>query len=354
MTSSRPSRSSRLRTNQRKHKRKHLEIDENDPEHVWRCNQYLLVRRLQSEVEERFDMVRYSDADLLPLGYKLGAPLNVDDPKPLDFESRFFVPATPRQARRKLRTYGKRHWVIHEPLKIPHRATFHGPDAKKKFESATWGFYADRSTEAEGKWQYFTQMMPEPKTWWWSPNSKSYCKGNPRYMQKGWFNSSGDPVSHECGWRMWTYSEDDYSHPVPTIPHALGAIYDNIPAKEQQVQKSELYLLLMLIKEQLKDARSWPRLRIVPALAVGFHSRFTARIVQAHLENGQVVLRLSRLLNLHTAKHPVDGKIIIKWLGCRPMGETGTVLPPIVLPDDRDEKIVEDKVDPAQSIALVG
>jgi hypothetical protein len=83
-------------------------------------------------------------------------------------------------------------------------------------------------------------------------------------MQKAWLNGSHEPILHECGWEMWMYSEDDYGNPVPTIPHALGAIYDNIPAKEQQVQKVELYLLLMLIRSQLKNARAWPRHRIIP------------------------------------------------------------------------------------------
>ncbi|CAH0046572.1 unnamed protein product [Clonostachys solani] len=357
MTSrSRSSRSSRSRTSQRKHQRKHHDLEKNDPEHTWRCNQYLLVRRLQSEVEERYKMVRYTEADLVALGCKLGAPLDVDDPKPLDFDSRFFVPSTRQQARKALRSYAKGRWTSRQPLKIPHRATFHGPDAKKKFESKILSFYAARSTEADGNLHYFTQaaMMSEPKGWSWDYNSQPCRKGNPVYMQKAWFNSSGEPVSHECGWEKWTYSEDDYSNPVSTIPHALGAIYDNMPAKEQQVQKSELYLLLMLIRGQLKNARTWPRHRIIPALAVSFHSRFTARIVQAHLEHGQVVLRLSRLLNLHTAKLPVDGKIIIKWLGSRPMGETRAALPPSIQYDDRDEETVEDKVNPAQSIAVVG
>ncbi|CAH0019857.1 unnamed protein product [Clonostachys rhizophaga] len=352
---SRPSRSSRSRTSQRQHQRKYHELKKNDPEYVWRCNQYALVCRLQSEVEERYKMVRYTEADLLALGYKLGAPLDVDDPKPLDLDSRFFVPPTRRQARQALRGYAKRRWASREPMKIPHRATFHGPDAKDKFESNMLWFYGDRSTEAQRNLHYFIQaaMMAEPKAWHWTHNSQPCRKGNPVYMQKAWFNSSGEPVSHEYGWQKWMYSEDDYSNPVSTIPHALGAIYDNIPAKEQQVQKSELYLLLMLIRGQLKQASIWPRHRIIPALAISFHSRFTARIVQAHLENGQVVLRLSRLLNLHTAKRPVDGKIIIKWLGCRPMGDTRMGPPPIIHHDDGDEEFVEDKAGPAQSVAIV-
>ncbi|CAI6090623.1 unnamed protein product [Clonostachys chloroleuca] len=353
---SRPSRSSRSRTSQRQHQRKHHDLKKNDPEYVWRCNQYALVRRLQSEVEERYQMVRYTEADLLALGYKLGAPLDVDDPKPLDLDSRFFVPPTRRQARTALRRYAKTHWVVGQPLKIPHRAAFRGPDADDKFKRETLGYYSGRGNDANENLHYFVQaaMMAEPKAWHWTHNSQSCRKGNPAYMRKAWFSRSGEPVSHECGWKKWTYSEDAYSNPVSTIPHALGAIYDNIPAKEQQVQKSELYLILVLIGGQLKQAGIWPRHRIIPALAISFHSRFTARIVQAHLENGQVVLRLSRLLNLHTAKRPVDGKIIIKWLGCRPMGDTRMGPPPVLHHDDRGEETVEDKADPAQSIAIVG
>uniref|UniRef100_A0A8H7KFI5 Uncharacterized protein n=1 Tax=Bionectria ochroleuca TaxID=29856 RepID=A0A8H7KFI5_BIOOC len=351
---SRPSRSSRSRTSRRRHQRKHHDLKNNDPEHIWLSDQYRLVRRLQSKLEKRFKMARYTEADLL-LGYKLGAPLDVDDPKLLDLDSRFFVPSTRRPVRKALRCYAKERWTPREPLKIPHRATFHGPGAKGKFKRETLGFYSDRGNEASGNLNYFLRaaMMYEPRTWRWTHHSRPCWKGE-RYMQKAWLNSSHEPILHECGWEMWMYSEDDYGNPVPTIPHALGAIYDNIPAKEQQVQKVELYLLLMLIRSQLKNARAWPRHRIIPALAISFHSRFTARIVQAHLENGQVVLRLSRLLNLHTAKRPVDGKIIIKWLGCRPMGDTRMGPPPTIHHDDGDEESVDDKAGPAQSIAIVG
>lgn len=170
---SRPSRSSRSRTSRRRHQRKRHDLKKKAPEHIWRSDQYRLVRRLQSELEKRYEMVRYTEAELLPLGYKLGAPLDVDDPQPLDLDSRFFVPSTRLPVRKALRYYAKERWTPREPLKIPHRATFHGPDAKDKFKRETLGFYSDRGSEASGNLDYFLQaaMMYEPRTWRWTHHS---------------------------------------------------------------------------------------------------------------------------------------------------------------------------------------
>lgn len=55
---------------------------------------------------------------------------------------------------------------------------------------------------------------------------------------------------------------------------------------------------------------------------MSFHGRFSARVVQAHYNNGRVVVRPSRLLNMHTATVSPDVRLAVRWLLCRPVGDT--------------------------------
>ncbi|CAG9996879.1 unnamed protein product [Clonostachys byssicola] len=364
---SRPSRSSRSRTRRRKHHRKHPEIDKNDPEIIWRTDQHRYLRRLEAQLEERYKTVRYTEAELTSLGYKLGAPLDVDDPKPLDLDSRFFVPATPAQVEEALHDYDQGldgSWSCYPPIVVPRRAACRGQNANRTFESRLKTYYAQRANEADWISGYFRHAasVGEPDNWVWCPNgwliqmlSRFLYKDEAqRHMERGWRSPSGEPVVQECGWVPWYYAKDFYGTHEPTIPHALGTVWDNMPAKQQQIQKSELRLILGLIKGQLKFPLLWPRHRIFPALVISFQSRFTARIVQGHLENGQIVLRLSRLLDMHTPGLPPDGRIIIQWMRSQPMAETRAALPLEAHRERVNEEHAEDKVGQAHCIAIAG
>jgi hypothetical protein len=57
-------------------------------------------------------------------------------------------------------------------------------------------------------------------------------------------------------------------------------------------------------------------------LIVSFPARFSARIIQACFQNGKVVIRPSRLINLYTRTVSPEVKLVIWWLNSRPVGGT--------------------------------
>lgn len=122
------------------------------------------------------------------------------------------------------------------------------------------------------------------------------------------------------------------------VPHAVGTVHDMAQPLHQGLLRSELLMAVSLLKAQIRwkhmyiDHRVYPvRLHwnILPGLAdalqvlvVSFHARYSARILQAYLQNGKVVIRPSRLINLHTRTISPEVHLVIRWLNSRPVGDT--------------------------------
>ena len=68
--------------------------------------------------------------------------------------------------------------------------------------------------------------------------------------------------------------------------------------------------------------------RILQVLVLSFHGRFSARILQVHYENKRIVVRPSRLLNMYTTSPSADVRLAIRWLLCKPVGDTRRSAPP--------------------------
>ena len=60
----------------------------------------------------------------------------------------------------------------------------------------------------------------------------------------------------------------------------------------------------------------------IQVLVLGCHSRFSSRIVQAYFYNGKMIIRPSRLLNMHTRTVSPDVCLAIRWLNACPVGDT--------------------------------
>lgn len=72
-------------------------------------------------------------------------------------------------------------------------------------------------------------------------------------------------------------------------------------------------------------------------LIVSFHARFSARIIQAYFQNGKVVIRPSRLINLHTRAVSTEVKLVIRWLNSRPVGDTRLPVQAVPILDQVDD-----------------
>lgn len=65
---------------------------------------------------------------------------------------------------------------------------------------------------------------------------------------------------------------------------------------------------------------------------MSFYGRFNARIIQAYLHNDGVFVRTSRLLDLNTSKVTPEVKLVLRWMNCRPTGET--LCQPVSVPNE--------------------
>lgn len=72
-------------------------------------------------------------------------------------------------------------------------------------------------------------------------------------------------------------------------------------------------------------------------LIVSFHARFSARIIQGYFQNGKVVIRPSRLINLHTRTVSPEVKLVIRWLNSRPVGDTRLPVQAVPILDHVDD-----------------
>ncbi|KAJ4312116.1 hypothetical protein N0V84_010094 [Fusarium piperis] len=111
-------------------------------------------------------------------------------------------------------------------------------------------------------------------------------------------------------------------------------MYDSSRPLHQGMLRSELRVAVGLVKEQIRRAHVYIDHHIISVLVIGFHSRISARITQAYFQNGQLVLRPSRLINLHTPVMSTEVGLVTRWLNSRAIGETCLPVPEAERLDD--------------------
>ncbi|KAI8651686.1 hypothetical protein NCS55_01414500 [Fusarium keratoplasticum] len=146
-----------------------------------------------------------------------------------------------------------------------------------------------------------------------------------------WFaRQTGQPCADF--WRSgeyyaWHPGSDEMDSLHPSVPHAVATVYDSSRPRLQGMLRSELRVAVYLLKEQIRKTSVYIDHCICPVLAFSFHGRFSARITQAYFENGNVIVRPSRLVNIDTPDISSEVRLIIRWLNSRPVGDTHSPTP---------------------------
>lgn len=105
----------------------------------------------------------------------------------------------------------------------------------------------------------------------------------------------------------------------------MGSVVNVARPEKDGLLHSELAVAVCMIKTQLRHKPQYKGHRVYPVLLLSFHNIFSARVIQAHVDNGRLVVRSPRLLKLHSATLPTDAKLAIRWLNPIPRCSQGTV-----------------------------
>lgn len=166
-----------------------------------------------------------------------------------------------------------------------------------------------------------------------------------------WFaRQTGQPCADF--WRSgeyyaWHPGSDEMDSLHPSVPHAVATVYDSSRPRLQGMLRSELRVAVYLLKEQIRKTSVYIDHCICPVssppykqyvdhagvltsiqvLVFSSHGRFSARITQAYFENGNVIVRPSRLVNIDTPDISSEVRLIIRWLNSRPVGDTRSPTP---------------------------
>lgn len=99
------------------------------------------------------------------------------------------------------------------------------------------------------------------------------------------------------------------NYPYP-IPGGLGSML------RAEVASAIYYLLYQLRHGTFVDHR------ILPVLVHTYYHDRGARITQAHWDDNHLIIRQSRVLDLHASEPTDDAYLLVRWIACTPIGET--------------------------------
>ncbi|KAJ3469388.1 hypothetical protein MRS44_003453 [Fusarium solani] len=157
----------------------------------------------------------------------------------------------------------------------------------------------------------FAGIGPECKKSWRSPEDGRPCW---QYWSSSDFYTRPRPGNCPLERGVYNYN--------PDVPHAIGTVCDITRPRGQGFLHSELLAAVCLLKAQIDSPSRYHGHHVCPILIVSFPARFSARIIQACFQNGKVVIRPSRLINLYTRTVSPEVKLVIWWLNSRPVGGT--------------------------------
>ncbi|PHH69519.1 hypothetical protein CDD83_5696 [Cordyceps sp. RAO-2017] len=104
-------------------------------------------------------------------------------------------------------------------------------------------------------------------------------------------------------YRMWPRGVGEWAYD-PDVPHAIGTVYDSTSPRHGAVLRSELLFAVSLLKASVEDSNMFINHKTCPALVVSFHGRFSARILQVHLQNGRMVVARLQATGRYSMAHP--------------------------------------------------
>ncbi|PNY26220.1 Uncharacterized protein TCAP_03850 [Tolypocladium capitatum] len=282
------------------------------PRIVQRNQEFLELCRIQYSIEAKTKMPTIPDSQLLDLHVIRSASFDIDEDDPIDFDPRFFLPGPADKMEEGLGEMRPGDWTVLPPL-----------DYKKQRSSEWYGhmfFSNDCMGDARTRHQFFQNATDAIIDWGWHLFVKK--TSIPRFY-RSWTTPEG-PRGHQfqsINFFIWPRGDKDWRY-NPEVPHALGTTVDSCYPADGGILRSELLLAICLLKAQIRQPKWFQDHELCPVLAISFHGRFSARVVQAYYQNGRLVVRPSRLLNLHTPTMSPDVRLLARWLNARPIGNT--------------------------------
>ncbi|KPM45735.1 hypothetical protein AK830_g763 [Neonectria ditissima] len=263
-----------------------------NPRLTMRREEFRQLNRIQKKIGKLQKTIEFNDEQLQDISVVRGAPFDIDEDDPIDLDPRFFLPGPVDdmehglEAMSKTEGLGRYRWPQAEPIKL-HRLR---DGDEREYEIVSENAYWDARSRG---------MV------WPSAEDGRPCWNN-------W--NSGEYFMWSRGPRKSGYH--------PNVPHAMATIYDSSSPRHEGLLHSELLVATCLLKAQIRPLYHYLDHHVYPVLVVSFHGRFSARIVQAYFENGRIVVRPSRLINLHTRVVSPEVRLLARWLNSRPVGNT--------------------------------
>lgn len=276
-------------------------------------------------------MACFQDQDLADILVVRGATLDIDQDDPIDLEPRYFLPGPVDKMEAGL-IHDEREfchieaencpWPKFGPInlnRLPDADAFaHGAVKDARMLAG----FCRAAAKREGDWIRNIRVPDHLVT----------------YDQKVWTDSHGHchALHFDCSdYYMWPKAPGSFEY-HPDIPHAIATVHDSVRLRNDGILRSEMIVAIGLMKTHMRKLNNFPDHRVFPVMVMSFHSMFSARIIQAHVEKGKLVVRPSRIMNLFTATMPPDAKLAIRWLNARPIGDTRFPAVPLD-PAEREE-----------------
>ncbi|WAO96741.1 Hypothetical protein NCS54_01442500 [Fusarium falciforme] len=257
------------------------------PRYALRKQEFHQLSDIQHKLDKLYKMAEFDNDALEKISIVRGSSFNIDDDDPIDLDPRFFLPGPIENME-----YGIRKEIqkLADPEAHPNqrhnylRAMY---EANMR-EAALLAVFCQEAAKVDSSWA----------THGYIHGRKAPCS------ERIWFSTDDDQPYRDFWtsgeYYRWKRGAGTFDCHNPNVPHAVATVYDSSRPLHQGMLRSELRVAVGLLREQIRRTRVYVDHYIYPVLVVSFHGRFSARITQAYFQNGKVVVRPSRLIDLHT------------------------------------------------------
>ncbi|KPM37801.1 hypothetical protein AK830_g8752 [Neonectria ditissima] len=316
-----------------------------NPRSTMRKNEFSQLTRIQKRLEKRLETIEFDQEQLSEVSIVQGSPFDIDQDDPIDVDPRYFLPGPVEDMEHGLEvlrttldywgTRPEREWPQAEPIENHLLRSGHESDLKFVARNAWWDAQARAhfcelaAYEAPSGWTRHG-FMPLAKRPWCIESRPSPDDGRPcwqMWSSDKYYAWHRPPGNYPFNPRALHYNCD--------VPHAAGTVQDMARPLRQGLLRSELLMAVSLLKAQIRWTHMYIDHYVYPVLVVSFHGRYSARILQAYFQNGKIVVRPSRLINLHTRTISSEVRLVIRWLISRPVGDTRV---PLLALEEFDDK----------------
>ncbi|KAI8712005.1 hypothetical protein NCS52_01465600 [Fusarium sp. LHS14.1] len=299
-----------------------------------RTQEFRRLNKIQKKLDRYYNITEFDNSTLEKFSIVRGSAFNIDEDDPIDLDPRFFLPGPVENMEHGIDVTNESdfteycRWPQFRPIDNHRRrqedqawANATGPD---RIARKYWLDDRLREEQSEARRNaWFCQRAAQVASSW---QRHYHIKDSRLYCYKTWFSRHGG----QAGWDYWHGGEYYRWHPGsdemdelnPNVPHAVATVFDSSRPLHQGMLRSELRVAVGLLKTQIRWVGVYDDHCFYPVLVISFHGRFSARITQAYVQNDKVIVRPSRLINLHTPVISPEVRLVIRWLNSRPVGNT--------------------------------